>query len=211
MSSSLLKIRPGVPSDIRCMCDTFLDAFSGNMVGRTFFPRASDSAHKFWIDALNEEIHDPNARFIVVEDTSTSPPTFIAFAKWVVPLPSGAPQPVLPEDWPEDGDPALAKVFFKKLADMHVEVMADRPHWYLELIATKQEYQGRGAGGLLMRWGVDRADEEGVECYLDATPEGISLYGKFGFRDEVTWSFFDETYLHSFMVRKAKETDENGP
>lgn len=212
MPSPTLRLRPGSPADVEDMCETVLDAFSGNMVGRTFFPRASASARTFWLDALAEEVQDPNARFVVVEDTVASPPALVAFAKWNAPVVgSGTPQPPpLPECWPADGDPALASVFFGKLADMHEQIMEGRPHWYLEMIVTRGEYQGLGAGGMLMKWGVERADEEAVECYLDATPEGKHLYEKFGFRDHTKWRFFNETYRHSFMVRDAtRRTGEN--
>lgn len=203
--SPTLRLRLGAPADVEAMCETVLDAFSGNAVGRTFFPRTSASARRFWLDALGGEVHDPGARFVVVEDTSTSPlrPAVVAFAKWNVPMAPGTAQPPLPENWPVDGDPALAGVFFQKLADMHEGIMGDRPHWYLELIVTKGRYQGRGAGGMLMGWGVDKADEEGIECYLDATPEGKKLYERFGFKDQETWPFFNQTYRHCFMVREA--------
>lgn len=73
------------------------------------------------------------------------------------------------------------------------------------MMVTRTSDQGRGAGGMMMRWGMGRADEERVACYLDSTPEGKLLYERFGFGDAVeTWSFFDERYRHSFMVREAK-------
>lgn len=197
------RLRSGVPSDIEDMADTFLDAFSGNTVGRTFFPRSSPSARSFWLDALTEEIYDKNARFLVVEDTSTSPATFIGFAKWNTPAASQGPSTPLPDSWPEDGDPALASVFFQKLADMHGMIMGKRLHWYLEIIVTRTEFQGKGAGAMMMQWGVTKADEDKIECYLDATPEGKPLYEKFGFRDELVWPFFDSEYRHSFMVRQS--------
>lgn len=203
MPSQALRLRPGGPADVEEMCGAVLDAFSGTMVGRTFFPATSPSARRFWLDALAGEVHDPGARFVVVEDTVASPPALVAFAKWNCPVAPGSPQPPLPECWPADGDPALAGVFFGKLAEMHEGIMAGRPHWYLEIIVTRARYQGRGAGGMLMGWGVERADEEGVECYLDATPEGKHLYEKFGFKDISTLCFFNETYQHSFMVRGA--------
>lgn len=213
MPSPTLRLRPGGPADVEDMCEAVLDAFSGNMVGRTFFPAHSASARAFWLGALADEVRDPNARFVVVEeeregDTVASPAALVAFAKWNAPVAPGTPQPPLPDDWPADGDPALAGVFFGRLADMHEEIMAGRPHWYLELIVTRSRYQGRGAGGMLMRWGVERADEEGVECYLDATPEGKRLYERFGFTDISTWCFFNETYRHSFMVREATTKDQ---
>lgn len=199
-----LKLRKGLPSDVPTMVDIFLDAFSGNTVGRTFFPRHAPSTQHFWTRTLTEEIHDPNAHFLIVSDASARP---VAFAKWVAPLPRGTLVPPMPaeSEWPVDGDPKLAAVFFQKLANMHDDIMVDRPHWYLEIMVTRGADQGRGAGGLMMAWGVKKADEDGVEAYLDATPEGKPLYEKFGFQNVVTWPFFDDTYRHSFMLRNPME------
>lgn len=68
------------------------------------------------------------------------------------PPPATLSQPPLPDNWPADGDPALAGLFFEKLTDMCDEVMARRPHWCLEMTLTRGKYQGQGAGGMLMRW-----------------------------------------------------------
>ncbi|KAF3767143.1 acyl-CoA N-acyltransferase [Cryphonectria parasitica EP155] len=215
-----LKLRPGRPSDVPALADIFLDAFSGNPIGQNFFPRDTPSARSFWTNTLTEEIHDPKVNFLVVTATKdhASPSSadqdeqpIIAFAKWVRPLPPGTPQAPWPADdeWPADGDPPRAAVFFRKLAGMHEEIMGARAHWYLEIIVTRAAHQGRGAGAMLMQWGAERADREGVECYLDATPAGKPLYERFGFRDAVeTWPFFDEQYRHSFMVRKPKGWQE---
>lgn len=205
-----LKLRPGLPSDVSAMAEIFLDAFSGNMVGRAFFPRSSPSARKFWTDALTSEIRDPHAHFLVVTDPSDEP---VAFAKWVAPLGPDAPAPPpLPaeSEWPADGNPALAAVFFRRLADAHQAAMGTTPHWYLEVLATRGADQGRGAGGLLVAWGAARADEERAPCYLDATPEGRPLYRRIGFADVETWPFFGGEYRHSIMVREARGAGERG-
>lgn len=34
----------------------------------------------------------------------------------------------------------------------------------------------------LLKWGLERADEEGVEVYLSASPDGRPLYEKNGFQ-----------------------------
>lgn len=93
--------------------------------------------------------------------------------------------------------------------------MGDRKHWYLELVATRQEYQGRGAAGQLLRWGVERADEEATECYLEASPEGKPIYGRFGFgeRDRLVVELegkgegplSEKEYVEVFMVRPVME------
>jgi len=80
----------------------------------------------------------------------------------------------------------------------------------LELVATRKEWQGRGAAGMLLRWGVQRADEDGVEAYLEASPEGKPVYERYGFREveRVVVSLegkgcSEEEYVEVFMVRPA--------
>lgn len=43
------------------------------------------------------------------------------------------------------------------------------------------EHERRGAGGMLVRWGCERADEEGVEVYVEASLVGVPLYERMGF------------------------------
>jgi len=188
------------------MVDIYFSGWAGNPLQERFFPASSANARSFWLQSLADEIKDPNARFLVVVDTDSTaeyPGNIVAFAKWVVP--GAPPQPPVPDSvWPADGDPTLAGVFFQELVSMHEGNMEERPHWYLEIISTRREYQGKGAGSLLLDWGVQKADDDAVECYLDSTPEGKGLYLKFGFEEIETRRYFDDTYSHCYMLRKAK-------
>lgn len=132
------------------------------------------------------------------------PELLVGFAKWVVP---GAPYEDLPklEEWPKDGDQAFADKFFGAMSDSHKKIMGDRPHWYLELIVVKKEYQGKGAGGLMIRYGVEKADEAEVEAYLDASPSGRPVYERYGFKVLHTRTFFDGAYVHCIMHREARK------
>jgi hypothetical protein len=49
------------------------------------------------------------------------------------------------------------------------------------MIFTDPKHQRRGAGSMLVKWGVDKADEMGVETCLEATLFGRRVYEKFGF------------------------------
>ena len=53
----------------------------------------------------------------------------------------------------------------------------------LKLLHTDPKHQGRGAGGMLVRWGVEEARRRGVPAYLESSEAGHSLYRKYGFRD----------------------------
>ena len=49
---------------------------------------------------------------------------------------------------------------------------------------THPQYRNRGAGHLLMEWGTRKADELGLEIFVEASPLGFQLYSKHGFRAE---------------------------
>lgn len=52
----------------------------------------------------------------------------------------------------------------------------------LELLGVHPSYQRRGLASKLLRWGLARADEEGVEVYLSSSPDGRPLYERNGFQ-----------------------------
>ena len=74
----------------------------------------------------------------------------------------------------------------------------------LEIIATLLEYRGRGLAGQMITWGIERADELGVQCYLDANPLGRPIYEKYGFRVVGDFTLEEIGHVEYFMVRDAK-------
>jgi ribosomal protein S18 acetylase RimI-like enzyme len=58
----------------------------------------------------------------------------------------------------------------------------NRRHYYLMVIAVEPEWQGKGIGSRLMQVGLKRADDEGLECFLETvTPEDVRFYMKHNF------------------------------
>lgn len=51
----------------------------------------------------------------------------------------------------------------------------------LQICFTDPAYRGRGAGSLMMGWGVRKADEMGLDSFVEASEIGSHLYKKFGF------------------------------
>jgi ribosomal protein S18 acetylase RimI-like enzyme len=63
----------------------------------------------------------------------------------------------------------------------HKQLMPGR-HWYLWVLGVAPEAQGRGIGCALLRPILDRADAEGVPCYLETDTEpNVAFYRKSGF------------------------------
>lgn len=58
----------------------------------------------------------------------------------------------------------------------------EEPHWYLHTLAIRPERQRRGYGSILIGPGLERADSDGLPCYLETQRESnIPFYRRFGF------------------------------
>ncbi|KAG0648274.1 putative N-acetyltransferase [Hyphodiscus hymeniophilus] len=200
-----LILRKATSEDAQALTEIYFSAFSIDAISLVVFPRNIPAAWKFWYDSVIEEIVDPNAHFICVVDTDSPAQPIIAYAKWNSP---SAPMSTDLPEWPEGSDHEIANHFFGNLVKKHAEIMEGRKHWYLEIIATRPEYQGKGAAGQLLRWGMARADEEGTETYLEASPDGKPIYEHFGFREverlEVELKeevLGEKVFIECFMIR----------
>ena len=60
-----------------------------------------------------------------------------------------------------------------------------QPHWYLAVLGTQPESQGKGVGSALLQPVLQRCDREGLPAYLESSKEqNIPFYRRHGF--EVT-------------------------
>ena len=56
------------------------------------------------------------------------------------------------------------------------------PHWYLYILGTEPDLQGRGIGAALLRSRLARVDDSGLPAYLECSKaSNIALYEHFGF------------------------------
>lgn len=203
-----LTLRPAITSDARHIVDIYLSAFKEDAISILCFPR-NKAVDDFWFNMIVEELSDPHSHFLCVTSSDGSgEETVIAFAQWNAPSkPMTAELPM----WPKSSDSELANSFFGNLFSTHKRLMEGKKHWYLELIATRPEFQGKGAAGMLMRWGLERADEDGVESYLEASPEGKPVYEHFGFAEHEELvvdlegkGLEEKKYVEVFMIRPVK-------
>jgi hypothetical protein len=54
---------------------------------------------------------------------------------------------------------------------------------FLKILLTHPRFQRRGAGSALARWGVEQARAMGVCTTVFASPMGLALYRRLGFRE----------------------------
>ncbi|KAK4985885.1 hypothetical protein LTR50_005674 [Elasticomyces elasticus] len=83
--------------------------------------------------------------------------------------------------WP-DGEPRqLATTLLNQFLATSAKHM-NKPHAFLNILFTHPEYRRQGVGSLIMNWGLERADELGLDTFIEATKEGKPCYESFGFK-----------------------------
>jgi ribosomal protein S18 acetylase RimI-like enzyme len=74
------------------------------------------------------------------------------------------------------------KVVFAMLEQMGRYHPAE-PHWYLWMIGVDPAKQGRGYGKALLRYALNRIDQQGIPAYLEnSNPANTGLYEQHGFQ-----------------------------
>ncbi|OTB06975.1 hypothetical protein M426DRAFT_318340 [Hypoxylon sp. CI-4A] len=94
----------------------------------------------------------------------------------------GSPQKPPNAYWHTEGseEKAFAERLLTQLKGFMKERMA-RPHVELEQLVVHPSYRNKGAGKLLLDWGIQEADKLGLECCVESVPFAVPFYEKFGF------------------------------
>ncbi|MBX3286394.1 MAG: GNAT family N-acetyltransferase [Actinobacteria bacterium] len=55
-------------------------------------------------------------------------------------------------------------------------------HWYLAVLGTHPDHQGKGVGAALVQAVTDRCDQEGLPSYLESSKQAnLAFYGRLGY------------------------------
>ncbi|PYI07911.1 hypothetical protein BO78DRAFT_385574 [Aspergillus sclerotiicarbonarius CBS 121057] len=152
-------------------------------------------------------VDKPNHNTAIANETETENEneTIIAYARWQYPPttnnsqdPQAAAQPPPPPcvPFPTLANEPLVEHYVTQTDVIRRGYVNEERDFVLQMLATRPEFQGRGAAGMLVRWGVGVVEEEaggrgvgdgGVErerprIFLEATPEAYPMYLKLGWR-----------------------------
>ncbi|GIK06125.1 hypothetical protein Aspvir_001768 [Aspergillus viridinutans] len=166
------------PGDIPAITELWYNAFSIPQ-NLKMFPD-TPGVRQWWDEAHRQDIlHNPHRRYLKVVDIA-SPCFMVAYAKWDLnPQQSGRRFP----PWHEESDHQAGDELFGMLEKERNKFFGEKQFYYLDMLVTHPDYRRQGAGSMLIQWGCDRADGEGVPAYVDAHHAAAPLYRKFGFRD----------------------------
>ncbi|KAI9726130.1 MAG: hypothetical protein M1834_009406 [Cirrosporium novae-zelandiae] len=91
---------------------------------------------------------------------------------------------IFPAPYNTDGDgtsnPALFNHFIACLARMREPHVAGRLFFHVTVLGVHPNYQRLGIGKAMLEHILERADQKGTDCYIEASPEGLGLYRKMG-------------------------------
>jgi GNAT superfamily N-acetyltransferase len=219
-TSTSFRLRPATQADLYEMTEVLASAFGDDYSFQQMFgcPNLLPGARQHWLSSFASSLEDPYGNLVIVEtiapnaspkvsssdtsDAANDDPAYliIAFAKWTAPgAPHRAPPPL--SALPSDGDPELIATIYGSISEGRRELMGDRPHWYLNTLGVHKDWQYKGAGSMILSWGIERADAEGIEAFLAAKHAGRRLYERCGFRSERVVFVHDGRDSHALMRR----------
>ncbi|ESZ89721.1 hypothetical protein SBOR_9897 [Sclerotinia borealis F-4128] len=142
-------------------------------------PAGRISGGKRMLDIKNEDLH---TTFLKVVDTDTG--AMIAKAKWNIWKGVIPPEVDLDGDfWETDEEKEWAQHLNREfLISRRKAIKEAGGHLVsLDILAVDPDYQRRGAGRLLVKWGTAIADELGYVAIVEASEAGRPLYESEGF------------------------------
>lgn len=167
----------------------------------------SDDLRSLRVTAMRAFVDDPVMRWLYPEDEVFLAPDGAvfrsAFAGWValgevwctddavglaVWIPPGRPEADFGLDPLAEAPTPERLERFEIIGAVMAEHTPDEPHWYLQVLATHPDWQRRGMGERLMTSMFERADAEGLPCYLETeTIENVAYYRGRGFEVRSEW------------------------
>jgi GNAT superfamily N-acetyltransferase len=221
-----IELHPMLESDVDAHLDIMWASFGPDLMS-VFYPRglsASDREHMKadTLKALRKGSSKPTEQTIYIKaiDTDLPPASqIVSTAKWQI-YPRQRTEEELDRDAAEGGRENMfseganvdaMKAFFKELAERRRERFGGEPYVLLSVLVVHPEHQRRGLGALQLKWGLEKADEMGVQAYLESSPKGKGLYAKHGFEEEGMMKFDarewgrEEDVPHTYMVRPVKK------
>ncbi|RHZ59232.1 hypothetical protein CDV55_106321 [Aspergillus turcosus] len=165
------------------IADIHMAAFysNGMLLAQFPTPAVRKGLRMSLIDKAIKEIRDPQWEVLVVREEHDR---VISFAKWCLPVSESTVYEEEPWRWPEGTNKATLNTWSETVEQAVDIIMGKTPCYRLSFIATDPAYVRRGAGSLLVNWGIERSKKENLPIALESTLDAVPFYLKFGFQAE---------------------------
>ncbi|USP79035.1 glycoside hydrolase family 92 protein [Curvularia clavata] len=207
-----LTLREVSDEEILRACEIEVLAYKDNALGPIIAPGPfpSDALQQRSQQLAQGRKDDPTVSYLQAYDDAAG--KMVAFAKWhIFETSASVAASTRPLVFGPGRNVEACQLFFGGMAERKEAIMGKKPHVYLSLLHTDPEFQGRGAGSLLLDWGKKKADELGLPIYLESSTAGHRLYQKHGFEDVEIFQADFTPYggpIHDqpLMIRPAAKT-----
>ncbi|KAI1357748.1 putative GNAT family acetyltransferase [Xylaria arbuscula] len=181
-----LHMRVATRQDAHRIAEIHMAAFAHNAMLHAQFPTPAirKALQSCIANKALADIRDPKTTVLVVvasEDRNETVETIIAFAKWSHPALPGEDYVEAPWIWPEGTDLGTLQAWTARAAEAESRSIGDTPCYHLSFIGTDPLYAQRGAGHLLVQWGIEQSIASGSPLYLESTLEAVAFYKREGF------------------------------
>ncbi|KAI0839911.1 acyl-CoA N-acyltransferase [Hypoxylon sp. FL0890] len=205
-------VEQATESDIPDLIALWWDAFGGDFI-RRIYPQSPDGRR--WLERAFAKNFGPTpgpgvpeTKCLIVRSPENNLPAAIAVYR-IVPAGCDPAQCSWRARWPRFDDlpdvrEDVVASFFDPMDKTHTYLLGNRGHVYLEVLGTMEAHRKRGYATALIKWGTDLADDLGVECYLDASPDGKPLYEANGYVEQDVSAVVNRKEGSS-MVRPRKQ------
>ncbi|KAI4681059.1 uncharacterized protein J4E88_005564 [Alternaria novae-zelandiae] len=210
-----VSISPAQPKDAVDIAALHVQAFSSNALMRAIYPTPA-----IWAalqgcveEKILADMKEPKITVLVAKHTDEAEVReeqgkTVGYAVWCHPIKAEEQDWKLPT-WklPEGTDWNVLKPWLAAAGKIVEEVIGHTPHYDLMWLAVSPDYSRMGIGTLLLRWGMDLCEKEGVSVYLDSTLEAAqTFYQKAGFieRGRIRLVVNEEMYEEVAFVYEPK-------
>ena len=168
--------RRATATDLTAVKTTFTRSFWGDPVMRWLFPDDDEFS-------TTTQLDDFFRRLLALEHGLVTHDV-VSFSLWI---PPGRPEvDIEPRDTVPPSEELIEK--FVALGAAIEENTPAEEHWYLQMIGTHPDWQGRGIGSMLIREGLSWASQDGLGVYLETeTVENVAYYRHLGFEVRSEW------------------------
>ncbi|MFN3258813.1 MAG: GNAT family N-acetyltransferase [Ilumatobacter sp.] len=197
-------VRRATPSDLGRLCVTAMRSFHDDPIMRWLWPNDDE-----FFAPGGEVFREAMAGWLRLGDVWCTDDA-AAVAVWIPPG-----RPPIPPDPDPDVVPHFPEDLLERFTIIAPLMEAHTPtddHWYLQLLGTHPDWQRQGLGAALMQSMFERADAEGLPCYLETeTLVNVGYYRRHGFDVISEWDVPAGEHVHRFSSFGDDPTTEIGP
>lgn len=214
---------PAAASDAEALIACADNAYANDPYTQAVFPRdrqhltSPEEFHDWKLSSVATRLSASNVGYVKAVSTD-SPDIILGFAGYYLPghfsshssagiitpsLSNANKQSVVTPNLPACMDLRIQASLLEQLDRQREKIWGvDSQFWYLSALAVDPRDSGQGIGMALVDAVVQKAHDDGLLLYTEATPDGARLYEKMGFTEGGSFSLLGGSYVVKCMVKR---------